>query len=153
MSFTCSYQQLLSLCVCLHLFYFFIFLFLYFIISFFISVLFISFFSISFSLSFYFSHFFILFMNGLIAEVDEYGRAQTTIVSAVMRHETFFSCVQAACYILCFHGMEIANVQKKSKSMQKKWQTVLTCTLHPLRFCLQSVRVEFIRLEIGRAHV
>ena len=85
-------------------------------------------------------------MNEWTAEVDEYGRAQTTIVSAVMRHETFFSCVQAACYILCFYGMEIANVQKKSKSMQKKWQTVLTSTLNPLRFCLQSVRVEFIRL-------
>ena len=63
-----------------------------------------------------------------------------------MRHETFFSCVQAACYILCFYGIEMANIQKKSKSMQKKWQTVLTCTLNPLRFCLQSVRVEFIRL-------
>lgn len=67
-------------------------------------------------------------------------------MSAVSRHETFFSCVQAACYILCFYGVEIANIQKNSKNMQKKWQTVLTCTLHPLRFCLQSVRVEFIRL-------
>ena len=64
----------------------------------------------------------------------------------IKRHETFFSCVQAACYILCFYGIEMANIQKKSKNMQKKWQTVLTCTLNPLRFCLQSVRVEFIRL-------
>jgi hypothetical protein len=79
-------------------------------------------------------------------DVDEFGRKQTVIASAVARHETFFSCVQAACYILCFYGVDLAYVQKNVRSQQKKWQKVLTCTLQPLRFCLQSVRVEFLRL-------
>ena len=79
-------------------------------------------------------------------EVDEFGRKQTVIASAVSRHETFFSCVQAACYIVCFYGVEIANIQKACKITQRKWQIVLTSSLHPLRFCLQSVRVEFVRL-------
>jgi RNA polymerase I specific transcription initiation factor RRN3 len=61
-------------------------------------------------------------------------------------HETFFSCVQAACYIVCFYGVEAANSQRNVRTTQKKWQKVLTCTLQPLRFCLQSVRVEFLRL-------
>lgn len=78
--------------------------------------------------------------------MDEFGRKQTVIASAVSRHETFFSCVQAACYIVCFYGVEIANIQKACKISQRKWQIVLTSSLHPLRFCLQSVRVEFLRL-------
>jgi RNA polymerase I specific transcription initiation factor RRN3 len=79
-------------------------------------------------------------------EVDEFGRKQTVITSAVSMHETFFSCVQAACYIVCFYGVEVANSQRNVRTTQKKWQKVLTCTLQPLRFCLQSVRVEFLRL-------
>ena len=68
------------------------------------------------------------------------------ITSAVSMHETFFSCVQAACYIVCFYGVEVANIQRNVRTTQRKWQKVLTCTLQPLRFCLQSVRVEFLRL-------
>ena len=81
-------------------------------------------------------------------EVDEFGRKQTIVASAVSRHETFFSCVQAACYIVCFYGVEIANAQRNVRTTQKRWQKVLTCTLQPLRFCLQSVRVEFLRLAV-----
>ena len=80
--------------------------------------------------------------------MDEFGRKQTIVASAVSRHETFFSCVQAACYIVCFYGVEIANAQRNVRTTQKRWQKVLTCTLHPLRFCLQSVRVEFLRLAM-----
>ena len=80
--------------------------------------------------------------------MDEFGRKQTIVASAVSRHETFFSCVQAACYIVCFYGVEIANAQRNVRTTQKRWQKVLTCTLQPLRFCLQSVRVEFLRLAV-----
>mmetsp|Transcript_2582 Transcript_2582/g.2687 ORF Transcript_2582/g.2687 Transcript_2582/m.2687 type:complete len:812 (+) Transcript_2582:179-2614(+) len=78
-------------------------------------------------------------------ELDEYGRHQSSTASKISRHETFFSCVQACCYIVCFYGIEIAMLQKNI-IMQKKWSKIITCQLLPLNFCLQSVRLEFLRL-------
>lgn len=31
------------------------------------------------------------------------------------KHETFFCCVQAACYIVCFHGIDMAGSQCAGK--------------------------------------
>ena len=66
--------------------------------------------------------------------------------SSISRHETFYSCVQAICYMLCFHGVELANIQKNSPELRQQWQNIMTCEHQPLKYCLQSVRLEFLRL-------
>ena len=81
-----------------------------------------------------------------IVEVDEFGRLQTAQESNISRHETFFSCVQAVCYVLCFYGVEMATLQKNLATARRRWERVISCKLQPLRYCLQSVRVEFLRL-------
>jgi RNA polymerase I specific transcription initiation factor RRN3 len=79
-------------------------------------------------------------------EVDEFGRLQTATESVVSRHETFFSCVQAACYVLCFYGVDAATQQKHAPAARRRWERVIGSRMQPLRYCLQSVRVEFFRL-------
>ena len=85
-------------------------------------------------------------------EVDEYGRIKSqqndsyNSQSQRDKHETFFCCVQACCYILCFHGVEMAEIQ--ASNIREKWERVITSRAVPLRFCLTSVRQEFIRLAI-----
>ena len=81
-----------------------------------------------------------------VVEVDEFGRLQSAQESNISRHETFFSCVQAVCYVLCFYGVEMATLQKNLATARRRWERVITCKLQPLRYCLQSVRVEFLRL-------
>ena len=84
--------------------------------------------------------------GALVVEVDEFGRLQTVTESVVSRHETFFSCVQAACYVLCFYGVDAAVQQKNVPTARRRWERVVGCRMQPLRYCLQSVRVEFFRL-------
>jgi hypothetical protein len=83
-----------------------------------------------------------------LIEIDEYGRRRivTEVQSNVSKHETFYSCVQSACYILCFYGTEMAALQRNSSNTRKRWQRVISCRLIPLKYCLQSVRLEFVRL-------
>ena len=59
------------------------------------------------------------------------------------KHETFFTFIQACCYILCFYGTEFSMRQMP---LRYCWENSMTCSLLPLRFCLQSVKVEFLRL-------
>mmetsp|Transcript_6410 Transcript_6410/g.6618 ORF Transcript_6410/g.6618 Transcript_6410/m.6618 type:complete len:835 (-) Transcript_6410:70-2574(-) len=87
----------------------------------------------------------------LLQDLDEYGRAREKTRSRMttddmIRHETFLYCVQALCYILCFHGEQLAARQRSSPAKRYSWERVLSCRLVPLRFCLQSVREEFFRL-------
>ena len=78
-------------------------------------------------------------------EFDEFGRAFVREVT-VSRHELFYSVVQAACYTLCFYGVEMASCLRDQAAVQRDWETVVCCKFDPLRYCLKSVRVEFIRL-------
>ena len=61
----------------------------------------------------------------------------------ISKHETFFTFIQACCYILCFYGTEFSMMQMPLKYC---WENSVTCSLLPLRYCLQSVKVEFLRL-------
>lgn len=61
-------------------------------------------------------------------------------------HETFFIAVQASCYILCFHGTEMAATQRLTQSLKSDWERVLKSPLEPLKFSLHSVRFEFCKL-------
>lgn len=49
-------------------------------------------------------------------------------------------------YILCFHGTEVACQQRLNANIQSQWERVLTSRQQPLRYCLESVRFEFLRL-------
>lgn len=78
-------------------------------------------------------------------EFDEFGRAFVREVT-VSRHELFYSVVQAACYTLCFYGVSMAARQRDDEAVRRCWETVVSCKFDPLRYCLKTVRVEFIRL-------
>jgi RNA polymerase I-specific transcription initiation factor RRN3 len=78
-------------------------------------------------------------------DVDEYGR-KVVRESAINRHESFYISVQAACYILCFHGTEMASMQRMNHILRNDWERVLTSSLNPLRYCLHTVRIEFFKL-------
>ena len=91
-------------------------------------------------------------------EIDEFGRARSKpspLLSQSVaaqtaeqkgKHELFYCSVQAACYILCFHGTDMAHSQCAQEADRIKWERVISCRFVPLRFCLSSVRQEFIRL-------
>lgn len=61
-------------------------------------------------------------------------------------HETFYCCMQAALYICCFHGTGAVGSIIESEEKRRMWELVLTSSLQPLKFCLQSVQIEFLRL-------
>jgi hypothetical protein len=65
---------------------------------------------------------------------------------ATSRHVTFFAVVQAACYILCFYGVDLAALQKSDESLRRAWCLVLGSDLDPLRYCIKSVKWEFVKL-------
>jgi hypothetical protein len=87
-------------------------------------------------------------------DVDEFGRTKSKPTSSSGhltmeqrgKHEVFLCCVQACCYILCFHGTEMAVVLKTDLTQQLMWEQVITSRIMPLRFCLATVRQEFLRL-------
>lgn len=81
------------------------------------------------------------------AEFDEHGqRTSAAVQGTLSRHETFFCCMQAASYVLCFYGTELAVSIKEDESRRRQWERVMTSELNPLKYCLESVRGEFLRL-------
>jgi hypothetical protein len=58
----------------------------------------------------------------------------------------FYAVVQSACYTLCFHGVELAVLHRNDAKVRSNWELVVSSTFDPLRFCLKTVRVEFVRL-------
>lgn len=69
-------------------------------------------------------------------------------VGILTQHETFYCSVQAACYILCFHGIELASQQRISSCLRSDWEKIFTSSLEPLKYCFFSVRVEFLKLVL-----
>lgn len=78
-------------------------------------------------------------------EYDEFGRAFVREVT-VSRHELFYSVVQSVCYTLCFHGVDLAEKQRDLEAVRLHWETIVSSKYDPLRYCLKSVRIEFVRL-------
>lgn len=60
-------------------------------------------------------------------------------------HMLFYSVCQATFYVLCFRGEELGAMDDFGKQAAI-WQRLLTCSLLPLRHCLDTVRREFARL-------
>ena len=74
-------------------------------------------------------------------------------------HALFYTVCQAAFYIMCFRGVEAINYYREEKQKGAldldhinidavKWTQICGHPLQPLRFCLESVRTEF--LEVSR---
>ena len=76
---------------------------------------------------------------------DNFGRRRP-VAAQVVRHETFYTCMQACCYIACFYGVELGMLVKGSEALRLAWERALGSTLAPLKYCLQSIRGEFLRL-------
>jgi hypothetical protein len=47
---------------------------------------------------------------------------------------------------MCFHGTELATQHRMVPALRHQWEVLLTCAHCPLRYCLHSVRFEFLRL-------
>jgi len=85
--------------------------------------------------------------TAVYAEFDEMGlRTSAAVQSTLSRHETFFCCMQAASYVLCFYGTELALSIKEDEARRLHWERAMTSELNPLKYCLESVRGEFLRL-------
>ena len=83
-----------------------------------------------------------------VFEYDDSGRLVIKDCTETMikeKHSTFLCCVQTICYVLCFYGTEVAQYFKEP-SLKRKLETVLSCSLLPLRHCAASIRFEFSRL-------
>ena len=74
----------------------------------------------------------------------------------VTQHETFYYSMQAIMYIYCFHGTELASAHQRNNGYRLgrgsttllQLERCVSCSLDPLRFCLASVRLEFLRLSL-----
>jgi RNA polymerase I-specific transcription initiation factor RRN3 len=84
-------------------------------------------------------------IDGSIIDVDVYKNEQKYYQNvdhievllpqenSLSMHETFYCCVQAVCYILCFHGKEMAILQKNNEIMRNHWEVIITSSHFPLR--------------------
>jgi RNA polymerase I-specific transcription initiation factor RRN3 len=75
-------------------------------------------------------------------------------------HSLFYTVCQSACYIMCFRGVEAvkfyryaaANPGGQHAELEhvdigpERWNRICGHSLEPLRFCLESVRTEFLQL-------
>lgn len=67
----------------------------------------------------------------------------------INKHETFYCCVQALCYICCFYGSEVVQYHITLEHLRRRWECVLTSSLRPLKYCLRSVKIEYVRLIVA----
>jgi hypothetical protein len=78
--------------------------------------------------------------------LDEFGRKVITDYDSLARHETFFCCVQSLCYAICFLGISMAQMMSMEPTEKRSWEVVLQSEFHPLRYCIPTVRTEFLRI-------
>lgn len=72
-------------------------------------------------------------------------------------HSLFYTVCQSAFYIMCFRGAEVMRYCRKELGDEEhlsyldlgasRWTTLCSHSLQPLRYCLESVRTEFLRLS------
>lgn len=79
-------------------------------------------------------------------DLDELGRAVPKRCNTASRHELFYSVVQSISYILCYHGVDLVVKHSQQEGMRLLWEQIVLSQLQPYRFCLKSVRGEFLKL-------
>lgn len=76
-------------------------------------------------------------------------------------HSLFYTVCQSACYIMCFRGVEAVKYYQYAANNPggqhaeldivdigpERWNRICGHSLEPLRFCLESVRTEFLQLS------
>jgi RNA polymerase I-specific transcription initiation factor RRN3 len=74
-------------------------------------------------------------------------------------HPLFYTVCQAAYYIMCFRGSEVVRFLRSPPEPEQRlflshidlsaarWTRICTHALFPLRYCLESVRTEFLRIS------
>ena len=71
-------------------------------------------------------------------------------------HALFYTDCQSAFYIMCFRGVEVVHFCRAELNGQddvrpdlgsERWTYICTHPLLPLRICLESVRLEFLRIS------
>ena len=80
-------------------------------------------------------------------------QARTSRSLTIQSHETFYYCMQAVFYTYCFLGTDLitaVHYNPRFTHVLPHLERCVACSLEPLRFCLHSVRCEFLRLV---AHV
>ena len=81
--------------------------------------------------------------------VDEQGLPITNgTAGGTSRHLVFYSVMQAACYVMCFLGVELAHKQRANLKLRQAWEVTLGCSFDPLRYCIKSVKWEFLRFTL-----
>jgi hypothetical protein len=65
-------------------------------------------------------------------------------------HDIFYTLVQATMYILCFRALAVARTQGGNEFLRScNWMRVLCSGLRPLRHCVGSVAIEFVKVLSG----
>jgi RNA polymerase I-specific transcription initiation factor RRN3 len=99
-------------------------------------------------------------IHTLLLVADAYAKSAKTIMAADARdqsslHSLYYTVAQAAFYIMCFRGSEAWQYFKEEASEDScsdtdigtaRWQTLCSHELNPLKYCLESVRSEFLKL-------
>ena len=80
-------------------------------------------------------------------EIDELGRF-TEPATALQKHETFYLCVQAICYMTSFllPNPDLLAMIRKSCDYQTLMLQILTSSLRPIDYCLYSIKHEFFKV-------
>lgn len=80
-------------------------------------------------------------------EVDELGRLVEP-ATALQRHETFYLCVQALCYMTSFllPNPDLLAIIQRTCDYQELMFQILTTSLRPIDYCLHSIKQEFFKV-------
>lgn len=87
-----------------------------------------------------------IFVNRV--EFDEFGRLVVQEHTA-QQHEVFYAAVQSICYVLCFYGTVILHGETglmREALWKEAWEIVISSRFDPMRYCLRTVRLEFLKL-------
>jgi len=78
-------------------------------------------------------------------DYDDYGRMYIK-EHTVGQHELFYAIVQSLCYTLCFYGLPLTTLQQQSPYIIYYWNYLFVSRFDPLRYCLKTVKNEFLQL-------
>lgn len=80
-------------------------------------------------------------------EVEEVGENYTDSEESKRRNTLFYTISQAVFYLLCFQGGFIAAADQGKEFLAAfLWERIIRSPMNPLKYCLESVRREFVRV-------
>lgn len=99
-------------------------------------------------------------VHTLLLVADAYAKGTKNLTAADAReqsslHSLYYTVTQAAFYIMCFRGKEawkyyqeetLSDTSADTDIGMARWKALCSHELNPLKYCLESVRVEFLHL-------